>query len=287
MNKRVIINADDFGWSAGVSEGILRAHREGVVTSATMACNMPAAAEAVRLLADAPRLGVGVHLNVSQGPPLSHAGRRLAADDGLMDRSAMGVILDCATRPWALSAVRDEFEAQIRWALDHGVRPTHLDSHRHCHAFAPIFARVVELARRYNIPFVRRLGEPAAVRRLEGAPAGQRRLSVILNCNMRIDATITTDCFATGGTWGVARVGGISSGWLCKAAVMLRRGVTEIMTHPGNPAGLDAGQTRLLESRRRELEALCEPAVADAFRRAGVELVNYGDIADEKPRQPH
>ena len=82
--RYVIVNADDFGLSAGVTEGILRAHREGIVTSTTILANMPAAEEAVRRLAEAPGLGVGVHLNVSQGPVLSAQGEALADEDGMM-----------------------------------------------------------------------------------------------------------------------------------------------------------------------------------------------------------
>ncbi len=284
MRKRVIINADDLGWSAGVTEGILRAHRWGVVTSTSILANMPGAAGAAGSLRAAPRLGAGVHLNVSQGPPLSEAGRRLTGDGGQMNRTAMGVVIACAARPGMLRAVRDEFDAQIRWVLDHGIRPTHLDSHRHCHAFAPIFVCVVDLARKYNIPFVRRLGEPASVRRLDSSPHAGRRLSVILNCHMRIDAAITTEYFATGGTWGIAHTGRITARWLKRAAGMLRAGATEIATHPGEPHGLDPAQTRLVESRRDELNALCDPSVKEAFARAGAELVNYADLAHDKRR---
>ena len=73
--KRLIVNADDFGFSPGVTEGILRAHRQGIVTSTTIAANMPAAAAAAGRLAEARDLGVGVHLNVCQGPALSAEGR--------------------------------------------------------------------------------------------------------------------------------------------------------------------------------------------------------------------
>ena len=92
--KRVIVNADDFGFSAGISAGIIRAHREGIVTSTTVVANMPAAEQAVEMLADAPRMGVGVHLNACQGLPLSDAGSALAGADGRMARSGRQLDLD-------------------------------------------------------------------------------------------------------------------------------------------------------------------------------------------------
>ncbi len=275
--KRVIINADDFGFTAGITEGILRAHREGVVTSTTVAANMPAAAEAVRRLAEAPSLGVGVHLNVSQGPPLSKAGQRLAGPDGLMRRTAMGVIVDCVRRPWILRAIEAEFEAQIQWVLDHGIRPTHLDSHRHAHAFGPIFARVARLARRYHVRFVRWHRE-ALGPGWPAAPAKQTRNRRVLDAMGWFNNLLGRDLRGTGGTWGIAHTGYLDAAWLKRAAERLPVGVTEIMTHPGLVDDLPADMTRLLDSRKTELAALCDPAVKEAFAKHDIELTHYGRL---------
>lgn len=276
-HKQLIINADDLGFSDGVTEGILRAHREGVVTSTTVVANMPAAERAVALLRDAPELGVGVHLNVSQGPPLSRAGARLAGPDGQMNRRAMGTIVECLRSPGILNAFEAEFEAQIRWALDHGLRPTHLDTHRHAHGFVPIFVRVARLARRYHIRFVRRHREVLGAG-WPAAPFRQRRNVVMLNCFGAVNALLGADLRATRGTWGVAHTGFIDAAWLIRAARFVRPGVTEIMVHPGLARDLDADATRLLASRRNELKAVCDPAVREAFARHGIELTHYGKL---------
>ena len=97
---RLIVNADDLGWSAGVNEGILRAHRDGIVTSATLAANMPAAAAAVERLGEHRELGVGVHLNVCQGPALSARGRAvLTGGAGEMSATGTQIIRRCLLRP--------------------------------------------------------------------------------------------------------------------------------------------------------------------------------------------
>jgi predicted glycoside hydrolase/deacetylase ChbG (UPF0249 family) len=88
---------------------------------------------------------------------------------------------------------------------------------------------------------------------------------------------------AAGGTWGIAHTGEISAAWLVKVAETCPCGVTEIMTHPGLPGDLDATKTRLLECRQRELDALCDPAVRDAFARYGVSVTHYGTLKPEKP----
>ncbi len=278
--KRVIINADDYGFSAGVTDGILRAHREGVLTSTTIAANMPAAADAVRRLAEAPRLGVGVHLNVSQGPPLSAGGRRLAGERGIMDRTATGVILAAATKPWMISSMLDEFRAQIEWVLDHGVHPTHLDSHRHSHGFPPIFHGVAKLAKHYNIRFVRWYRESLAGTDWPAAESKQRRICSLLNMFGRVNGCIPSGRLLRGtlGTWGISHTGSLDAAWLIRVAAAAPFGVIEIMTHPGYADDLPEGASRLRESRRMELEALCDGAVREAFAKQGIELVHYGQL---------
>ena len=276
--KRLIVNADDFGFSPGITEGILRAHREGIVTSTTIAANMPSAGAAAAQLREYPELGVGVHLNVSQGPPLSERGRALAGPDGVMNRTAAGVILCCLRHPAMLVAMEAEFDAQIRWALDHGIRPTHLDSHRHAHAFGPIFARVAALARRYHIRFVRWHGETLSGGGWPRRPAKQQRIAWALNALAAANACFAPQLRATRGTWGVVHTGAIDAGWLIRAMRALRAGVTEIMTHPGLAEGLDPAQTRLRESRLAELAALCDPAVKKALRNYDIELTHYGRL---------
>jgi predicted glycoside hydrolase/deacetylase ChbG (UPF0249 family) len=274
QERRVIVNADDLGFSPAVNEGIVRAHLEGIVTSTTVSPNMPAAAHAVRLLDGLDRLGVGVHLNASQGPPLSRQGLELAGDSGLMDRTATGIVLACCLRPRLLDVVEAEFDAQIRWVLDHGIRPTHLDTHRHTHAFGPVFARVAALARRYDIRFVRRHRES-----LDGLPPaapGRRRVSRILSLFGAANAAAAPQLHGANWTLGVAHTGMIDSAWLIRAARTLRPGVTEIVTHPGLEDARSGMWTRLQASRKVELAALCDKAVREAFAGRGIRLIHYG-----------
>jgi predicted glycoside hydrolase/deacetylase ChbG (UPF0249 family) len=275
--KYLIVNADDLGFSPGVTEGILRAAREGIVTSCTLMTNMPGAQAALGRLPEAPLLGVGVHLNASQGPPLLE--HRLAGRDGVMNRTAAGVIALCAGTSWGLDAVTAEFEAQIRWALDRGLKPTHLDSHRHGHAFTPLFARVAELARRYDIRFVRRLRERMPGR-WPAAATKQRRIRALLNVFDVLNRSWDPHVLATSGTWGVAHTGAIDRQWLVLAAGRLAPGITEIMTHPGlGDVAAGGAATRLTASRQAELDALCDPQVRQAMEDNGITLIHYGQIA--------
>jgi len=277
--KCAIVNADDFGFSLMISEGILRAHREGIVTSTTVAANMPAAGAAVGRLREAPALGVGVHLNCTQGPPLSSQGREaLAGVDGMMSHTATAIIAKAMRHPRLLDAIEAEFDAQIRWVLDHHITPTHLDSHRHSHAYCPIFRRVARLARRYHIRFVRRHRERLLSGPWPEAPAKQRRTARMLNALGAVNRLLAPRLYATRGTWGIAHTGLIDRAWLLQAASSLPAGVTEIMTHPGEVGDMDASVTRLLESRQIELTALTDASVKEAFEHNGVRLIHYGQI---------
>lgn len=272
------MNADDLGWSEGVTDGILLAHRDGIVTSATLAANMPDAERALALARAEPGLGLGVHLNVCQGRPMSDAGLKLADSDGLMRLTGPALIARCMLRPWLIGAALAECEAQIRWMVDRGIRPTHLDSHRHTHAFGPLFAGVVRLAKRYGVPFVR-----WPLERLRGGPwprppGKQARAARFLRAMCTLNALTGRSVRPTRGTWGIAHTGVIGEAWLIHAAETIPEGITEIMTHPGLAHDLDRRDTRLLESRRVEMEALCSPAVREAFARQELELINYGHL---------
>jgi predicted glycoside hydrolase/deacetylase ChbG (UPF0249 family) len=277
--KYVIVNADDFGFSPLVSQGIIRAHREGIVTSTTIAANMPSAGDAVGLLANLPALGVGVHLNCTQGPALSKIGlQMLAGDDGVMNFSAAGIIKACLLKPRLIGAIEAEFDAQIQWALAHGIRPTHLDSHRHSHAFLPLFRRVVGLARRYHIRFIRRCREALPGAGWPASSAKQRRIRHMLNCMSALDSLFAGTHCPSAGLWGIEHTGQIDSAWLTKVARSARAGLTEIMTHPGIDGDLAASMTRLRSSREMELAALCDGQVRREFDEQRIALVNYGQL---------
>lgn len=277
---RLIVNADDLGWSDGVNEGIFRAHREGIVTSATLAANMPAAGAAAARLESLPGLGVGVHLNACQGPALSATGREvLAGRGGMMDSTGAAVIRRCIfRRRRTLKALEAEFDAQICRALELGVRATHLDTHRHVHAWPAVFRLVARLCSRYDIAFVRWHREVLPA----GAPPPeprQRRIGSALTRLGRRCRKIAPQRIATNGTLGVAHTGRIDVAFLLAAVEALRPGATEIMVHPGYAEDLPDAESRLRQSRRAEVEALCDPRLAERIAASNIELIHYGHLA--------
>jgi chitin disaccharide deacetylase len=155
--KRLLVNADDFGLSPGANLGILRAHREGIVTSATIMVNMPAAPEAFRLAKTTPTLGVGLHITLTGGRPLSDA-PSLTGPDGCFLKLPE---LAAQARPQELAR---EIQAQVDAFLAVGLRPTHLDSHHHVHLEIPaVGAIVARLGAELSLPVRATAGAPAFI----------------------------------------------------------------------------------------------------------------------------
>ena len=152
---RLVVNADDFGISARINEGILLAHRAGIVTATSLMAVGRAFEQAVQYCRAAPALDVGVHLTLVAERPLLAGRSSLAGDDGRFPESA-GAFL----RRWLKGSIRRadvqaEWSAQIERVLDHGIRVTHLDSHQHVHILPGLADLSLKLAARYTIPFVR------------------------------------------------------------------------------------------------------------------------------------
>ena len=152
MNETfLIVNADDLGMNRGITEGILLAHKHGLVTSASLMTNMPAAEYALSRLDECPALGVGCHLNICQGYPLLPRAevRSLVGASGMFHPPA-----EMARRLWRFQVnsreIEAEFREQIRWMRFRGLVPTHADSHHHMHLYpaaAAPFARVLASGR--------------------------------------------------------------------------------------------------------------------------------------------
>ena len=157
MEKKIVINADDFGLCDSVNDAVEKAYVEGVLTSATIMANMPAAEGAVTLAKKLPGLGVGVHLNLVEGlamskddvvGPLVHAQGEFKYSPSRL--AALSVIIAKIRR-----AITAELEAQIQWVTDHDICPTHPDSHQHIHCFPTIFKIACDLAKKFDIKAIR------------------------------------------------------------------------------------------------------------------------------------
>jgi hopanoid biosynthesis associated protein HpnK len=282
MNKRIIINADDFGLCSGVNRAVAQAHTDGVLTSTTIMTNMPAAEAAVKLAKQMPGLGVGVHLNLFQGKPLSKDGSidcLLNADGDFALTPAKLSLLSIIKRK-IRNAIRTELAAQIQWVIDNGIKPTHLDSHKHIHSFPVIFPIVCDLARQFEIAAIRFTFEPKQLSAMpwpltsEGGRKRAKAIRIMARINrIQNSAFLKTDCLL-----GVAHTGKIDANFFKAVALYNSATTAEVMTHPGFEDGIDPAKTRLLHQRKGEFEALCSERTKQYLKNAGIKLVHYGQL---------
>ena len=292
--KNLIVNADDLGWTAGVNRGIAEAHRHGIVTSASLLANGSAFASGVEVARSTPGLGVGVHLNLSDGAPV--AARELVTslvnDAGEFEGGPENLLLRIASRGLALHEVEQEWEAQIEKVRDAGVHPTHVDGHKHVHMLPGLFEIALRLAKRYAIAAIRVAHEASSLRaalstgeQLHTAAVlkqgVQARGLKLLARDAREQAErvgiSTADYFC-----GIAQTGEMTKDGVAHLLRNLPEGTTELMCHPGYAdEALQQTHTRLQASRQTELEILTDVEIRNLVASQGIRLIDYGLVASE------
>jgi predicted glycoside hydrolase/deacetylase ChbG (UPF0249 family) len=247
MTRRLIVNADDYGLTRGVSEGILAAHRHGIVTSTTVLVTADIAADLVARARDS-RLGLGVHVNLTLGKPLTR-GRSLVDGSGrfVRDPRRAAAVAEAAD-------VRAEVEAQLaRFEKMFKRAPTHLDSHHHVGLHPPVRDAVLAIARERRLPV-----------RSQDRTARTRARSAGLKTPDHFFGESGPDAY-----WSGAR----TSAHLRS----LPAGVSEFMTHPG---WFDADLAYSRYGRQREVEmiGLGTAAARAAAAATGITLCHFGHL---------
>jgi predicted glycoside hydrolase/deacetylase ChbG (UPF0249 family) len=138
--KKLIVNADDFGYREGINKGIVLAHQNGVVTSASLFVEREGSEEAVRLAKENPQLGLGLHLDLDRFFEIDHH---------------LGVTTGWVSPKPEIAAIRGEAKRQLDKYLSFGFKADHVDSHHHAHLTPEIFPVICELLKEYKIPVVR------------------------------------------------------------------------------------------------------------------------------------
>ncbi|HZV87666.1 MAG TPA: ChbG/HpnK family deacetylase [Candidatus Binatus sp.] len=292
--RSLIVNADDLGWTEGVNRGIAEAHRNGIVTSASLLANGAAFESGVELAQTTPGLGIGVHLNLSDGEPVAQRElvTTLLNDRGELEGKPESLLLRLARRSVLLEEVEREWDAQIQKVRDFGVEPTHLDGHRHVQMLPGLFEIALRLAKRHGIAAIRISHEESSLRAALSAGAKQKGAIVmrqgvqarglkLLAPDAREQAEragiAAADYFC-----GIAQTGELTREGVMRLVEILPEGTTELMCHPGYAdAELAKSATRLQASRQAEVEILTDTGIRNLVASQGIRLVDYGFAAQE------
>jgi predicted glycoside hydrolase/deacetylase ChbG (UPF0249 family) len=270
--KRLIVTADDLGASVKRNEGILEAHRRGIVTSASLLANGAAFDHAVELARSNPELEVGLHLNLSEGRPLA-AGHQTLVDANGEFPGKREARQRARTHRFERLEVECETLAQIQRLLDAGLKVHHLDGHQHIHIFEGVMEPVAHAAAPQGVRFVRcpvdtlvRLEYLNDTRRIE--IDDYRRNALLARSTYAKAGLRSTNHFG-----GVALSGHLTIENLVTTLKSLPDGVTELMVHPGYA---DAANGFSGPERERELAALTDPRLKLLLQQEGIELTHFG-----------
>ena len=291
--KNLIVNADDLGWTEGVNRGITDAHRRGLVTSTSLLANGRAFASGVTVAKVHRELGVGVHLNLSDGPPVasSHSVKSLLNSAGEFEGSPESLLLKMAKRTLRGEEIEREWDAQIQKILGAGIEPTHLDGHKHVHMLPGLFEVALRLAKKHGIGAIRISHEDSKLRSVLSKGKNQNT-SVVMKQGVQArglkllarDARklaqragiATTDYFC-----GIAQTGALMLEGVRRMLEILPEGSTELMCHPGYvDEDLRETHTRLQECRQTELDILTDDGIRKVVATQGIRLINFREIAN-------
>jgi predicted glycoside hydrolase/deacetylase ChbG (UPF0249 family) len=279
---RLILNADDFGLTAGVNRAILELHHAGVLTSATLMAKAQATEEAIEMALATPSLGVGCHVVLVDGEPVLSASELHTLADTSTGRlySTLGKFIQ-RLFTGSIRGVEIECEAAAQIALlqSKGVRLTHIDTHKHTHLFPAVLRPVLRAAASCGIRVVRNPFEPAwSLLATPSAPLLRRTQVGLLRrlFESKFKRIVAEEGFTTtDGAIGVLATGTLDAATIDSLLRNLPDGTWELVTHPGyNDGDLARAHTRLLASREIEREAL---ALIRSWE--GIERISFAALA--------
>jgi predicted glycoside hydrolase/deacetylase ChbG (UPF0249 family) len=268
----LIVNADDFGFSPGVTAGILEAHAAGSVTSTSMLVRCAGWDDGVRNALATPTLGIGLHFNLLVGTPLVAAASVTGRDGRFVPLRTL--VLRALRRAIDADEVAAECEAQLAALAASGIRVTHIDSHRHVHALPVVRGAVASVAMRHGLP-LRRPVESAAWFPFDAS--AQLHKAVVAAAWVATGTSVaprTTDHFV-----GISLQGGSALGRRLPTVLdRIARGTTELMVHPGRVDAALESADRYTWQRQLELATLVSPVVRDRLRRGDLTLIGFGAL---------
>jgi len=280
---RLILNADDFGLTPGVNRAIAELHTAGALASATLMANGAAFDDAVNIAHRQPTLGVGCHIVLTDGIPLSPPETipTLLGPDGKTFRPSLASFFFAVLTGRVDEAdIAREAQAQIARLQQNGITPTHLDTHKHTHILPAVASPILAVAERLGIPSIRNPFEPAwsialgkspLLRRLQLGIISRLRPRFLALPQIRDGRVVTTD-----GTLGISATGNLNAETLTKTLTAMPEGLWELVCHPGyNDRDLDAITTRLRDTREIERAAMLATFTGESANRFNIELIHY------------
>ena len=277
MRRCLIVNADDFGLHRSINEGIEEACNNGIVRSVSFASNTDIFEESLSVLKRCREVSIGIHLNIIDGRPVSN-GKDLGF---LLDKKGnfLGnhkkVLLSVCANLKRISAIKVEFEEQIKRAQDGGLNISHLDSHCHIHLLPCLSNVVVDLVEKFKIPFVR-------VSRVRNFPFCFNVRGLVIGTMSHFASInfIRAGVKCVSNEFSLEKPGKITKEGLFLAIRNLSYGVTEINVHPSKSDSAISERFKWGYSWQDELAVLTDKDIREEIKRNDVALINFNEILE-------
>lgn len=246
--RKLIINADDYGYSSGVNYGIIHAHQRGILTSTTIMANMPGFDEAVSLAKENPKLGIGVHLTLTCGSPVRDDVNSLTTNNSFHNLKFYENDFTIDDDELYL-----EWKSQIDKVFDAGIKPTHLDSHHHINSISKISDVFIKLAKEYQLPVRNNFNLPNGIKSTKyffttfDSFGFNKEIWKHMDINNLVNAVINFE-------------------------------TVEVMCHPAYVDAFLLENSTFNVKRTVALKELTDPKYKSIFLENNIELTNYNDI---------
>ncbi len=270
--RRLIVNADDFGRSASINQAVIRAHREGILTTASLMVNEAGYDEAVALARENPRLGVGLHLTLLCG----HSALGSAEIPGLVN--GCGEFSDSpVTVGWRYFAsrkleaqLRDEIEAQFKKFRQTGLHLDHVNGHLHLHLHPKVFKILMDHAEEWGITHLRLTRDPFWLNAHLASGRWLYRTSHALIYRLLSRWARTAlerrRIKHTSVVFGLLQNALVDETYVTQLLPALQSGDSELYSHPS------------LDEFKNEFDALISPRVRALVDKLGIQLIRYQDL---------
>jgi chitin disaccharide deacetylase len=270
--RRLIVNADDFGRSASINEAVMRAHKEGILTTASLMVNEPAADEAIKLARQNRGLGVGLHLSLVCGRPALKSEKipDLVAPNGEFTNNAVSAGMKYFFSANCREQLRAEIAAQFELFHATGLQLDHVNGHLNMHLHPAIFGILMENAECWGIRAMRLTADPFLLNaRIASGNWVYRTSHAIIFRTLSMWARpqlAKRKITHTNAVFGLLQNSRVDAAYIEKLLPRLPPGDSELYSHPS------------LDHFYNEFDALINPAIRSLIQQSDIRLIRYQDL---------